>query len=177
VKYTIEEEEFVVSASAAYMATNPRRARSIESWSGSSVQSGLLIFLCFFGSAGYARTHGVSIWDFNWLFWGVMVLLAILLLSAPIRYRRCWRALYKTTNFSGKEFDLQHTDTGLTVEEESATSFFRWTAFRYWLETQSTFVFQLNGPNSLILPKRCFTPVELSEFRAMIASRVKQRAI
>jgi hypothetical protein len=171
--YTVTKEEYLTSMSAALMAQNPKRAQAMQSWGGKGVVSGVLIVLVFTMFLGYAIQHGTLVQDINWPFSGLMLVAAVSLIFSPIRYKKCLHKAYGSSELEGVEFNLQCADIGITVSNDLSRSSFNWPIFKYWIETESTLVLQLKGLNTLILPKRCFDPDELVEFRNSLTNQVK----
>jgi YD repeat-containing protein len=153
VNYALSLEEYVAS----------QKAYRIR------MASGRVFFRNLYGLACVAAVLGISFWfsGFRWLGATLFLIAGLLLLERTILWKMRTAAAYRSTPRLGEQIALKIDENNIVHTSGAESRIIRWANILACHETKNLFLLRPGTDELLVVPKRAFSPGDLSGFKEL----------
>jgi hypothetical protein len=160
IEYDITEQDFLHALQLVDRRTTPRLVRSLE-WASPFLGFALLIFTIY-----RLAIHGLSVFIVLGLGMGLY------LLFVPVLSKNRQKQLYRNSDFLHGKLVLEVDELGLRFGGETGGLEISWGSLGRRIEDQRAFVvLPGKGRTFRVVPKRCLSSTQVSEFRECLRRR------
>ena len=106
-----------------------------------------------------------------WAFHIILIFVGIWFVLYPWRRRAYLKRRYRRTRTGKAHTSVEISEESIHVEGENADTELSWKGVQSYLEDQKTFLLYWAPAKFMILPKRSFTPEQISQLQSLLARK------